>query len=79
MFGLNCHKIMDDGRKLLREEASLFVLLTLHYPCYQIKSNETGGACGIYWGRGEIHTGFWWGNLRERVSLENLDICGNAI
>jgi len=18
------------------------------------------------WGRGEVHTGFWWGNLKER-------------
>jgi len=22
-------------------------------------------------GRGEGHTGFWWGNLRERKHLEN--------
>jgi len=21
------------------------------------------------WGRGEVHTGFWWGNLRERDHL----------
>jgi len=25
-----------------------------------------GGACSTYGkGRGEVHTGFWWGNLRE--------------
>jgi hypothetical protein len=23
-------------------------------------------------GRGELHTGFWWGNLRERDHLESL-------
>jgi hypothetical protein len=23
------------------------------------------------WGRGEVHTGFWWGNLREEVHLED--------
>jgi hypothetical protein len=25
----------------------------------QIKSNEMGGACGMY-GAGEMHIGFWW-------------------
>jgi len=25
-------------------------------------------------GRGEGHTGFWWGNLRERNRLEELDV-----
>jgi hypothetical protein len=31
---------------------------------------------GHIWGRGEVHTGFWWGNLRERDHLENLGIVG---
>ena len=22
------------------------------------------------WGRGELHTGFWWGNLREDSSVD---------
>jgi hypothetical protein len=26
------------------------------------------------WGRGEVYTGFWWGNLRERHHLENLGV-----
>jgi len=26
------------------------------------------------WGRGEVHTGFWWGNLRERDHLEDLGV-----
>jgi hypothetical protein len=25
-------------------------------------------------GRGEVHTGFWWGNLRERDHLEDKGI-----
>ena len=27
-------------------------------------------------GRGEVHTGFWWRNLMERVHLEDCDIDG---
>jgi hypothetical protein len=26
------------------------------------------------WGRGEVHTGFWWGSLRERDHLEVLGV-----
>jgi hypothetical protein len=26
------------------------------------------------WGRGELYTGFWWGNLRERDHLEDSGI-----
>ena len=28
---------------------------------------------------GEVHTGFWWNNLRERDHLEDLDIDGRLI
>jgi hypothetical protein len=28
-----------------------------------------GGACGM--DEGEVHTGFWWGSLRERDHLED--------
>jgi len=39
-----------------------------------------GGACGIYCeGGGDVHTGFWWGNLRERSCLETLGIYGSSI
>jgi len=30
-------------------------------------------------GRGEVHTGFWWGNVRERDYLENPGIDGMII
>jgi hypothetical protein len=26
------------------------------------------------WGRGEVHRGFWWGNLKERDHLEDLNV-----
>ena len=54
----------------------------LHNDLYDLYSspnirmkNEMGGACGTY-GRGGVHTGFWWGDLKERDSLEDLGIDG---
>jgi hypothetical protein len=26
------------------------------------------------WGRGEVHTGFWWKTVKERGHLEDVDI-----
>jgi len=43
----------------------------------QIKKNETDRARTTY--GGEVHTGFWWGNLRERDHLEDPDIYGRII
>jgi len=31
------------------------------------------------WRRGEVHTEFWWGNLRHRDRLEDLDTDGTII
>jgi len=45
------------------------VLLTKYYSGEQIEKNEMGGACSTY--GGEMHTGLWWGNLRERGYLED--------
>jgi hypothetical protein len=37
-----------------------------------------GGACGI-WGRNEMHTGFWWVNLKERDNFQDLGVDGSMI
>jgi hypothetical protein len=31
------------------------------------------------WGRGEMHTGFWWGDVRERGHLKDPDVDGKII
>jgi len=31
------------------------------------------------WGRGEVYTGFWWGNLRERDHLGDPGVDGRTI
>jgi len=31
------------------------------------------------WDRSEVRTGFWWGNLVERVYLENTGVDGRII
>jgi hypothetical protein len=33
----------------------------------------------VHKGRGEVCTGFWWGNLRERDHLEDLIINGRIV
>ena len=37
-----------------------------------------GGLCSIY-GEKEVHTGTWWGNLRERHHLEDPGIAGKIM
>jgi hypothetical protein len=31
------------------------------------------------WETGEVHTGFWWGELRVRYNLEDIGIDGRII
>jgi hypothetical protein len=45
----------------------------------KIGKNEMGGACGAYRGRGEVCTGVWWENLRERDHFEDLGVDGRII
>jgi hypothetical protein len=42
--------------------------------------NKMGGACGTDdRPKKQVHTGFWWGDLRERDHLEDLGVNGNII
>jgi hypothetical protein len=46
----------------------------VYYSGDQIENNEMGGACST--NGGEVHTGFWFGNLRERDHLGDPGIDG---
>jgi hypothetical protein len=43
----------------------------------QIKKNAIDRECSTY--GGEVYTGFWWGNLRERDHLDDPDVDGRII
>jgi hypothetical protein len=45
----------------------------------QRKGDEIGGACGTYGGAKQIHTGFWWRDVKERNNLECLRIDGMVL
>jgi hypothetical protein len=38
-----------------------------------------GGAFSTCEGRGEVHTGFWWENLKEKYHLKNPGVNGRII
>jgi len=50
--------------------------ITKYYSDDQIE-NEMGRACSMY--GGEVHTGFRWGNLRERSYLEDPGLEGDNV
>jgi hypothetical protein len=37
-----------------------------------------GEECGI-WGRNEMHTGFWWVNLKKGDNLQDLSVDGSIV
>ena len=50
-----------------------YLLLAVYYCGDEIRENYICGICGTYW-RGEIHSGFCYGNLKESLLLVYLDV-----
>jgi hypothetical protein len=82
MMGLGPPNMVKIQRLTLRTKtllsgASSSVHLT-HYCAGDKIENEMGGACSAD-GGGEVCTGFWWGNLRERVHWRDPGVDGRII
>jgi hypothetical protein len=70
IFGPKKGEVTGEWRKLL---------LTQYCSGNKIAKNEVDGACGTCVGGGEVCTGFWCGNLRERDHLEDPGVDGTII
>ena len=69
IFGRKRDKVSGELRKLHNEE--LNELNSLPNIVWVIKSRRMRWAGHVVcMGRGEMHTGFWWGNLRERTTWQ---------
>jgi hypothetical protein len=77
IFGPTRDDVTREWRKLLNEE---LIELRLSNIIRVIKPRIIIWAGHVArMGRGKVHTGFCWGNLRERDHLENLEINGRII
>jgi hypothetical protein len=67
-FGAKRDEVKGDWRTLHKEE--LYDLYCLSNIIWVIKYSLMGWAEGVTrMGRLEVHTGFWWGNLKEQTPL----------
>jgi len=72
IFGPKRNEVQE-WRKLHNEE-----LNDLYSLGDQIEKKEMSGACSSYGGE-EVHTGIWWGNLKEKDHLEEPGMDGRII
>jgi hypothetical protein len=61
-------KVTRDWRKLHNEE--LRDRITKYNSDNQIMKDVMGEACSTCGGEERLHTGFWWGNLKQKDHLE---------
>ena len=72
LFGLQGDEVTEEWRRLHKKE-----LYDLYFSPNIMSMRWSGSVARM--GRRDVHAGFWWGNLRERDHLENLDIDGSII
>jgi hypothetical protein len=74
IFGPKRDEVEWEWRQLHNVEHCDFTPRQIHIICIIVvmKSRKNRRNMQHKWERGEIYTEFWWGNLKGRVSLENL-------
>ena len=78
MFGPKRDEITGSREKYIMRS---LMICTPHQILFGLSNREElmGGACSTYGRRGEVHAGFWCGNLRERDHLEDPGVDGRII
>ena len=69
IFGSKRDQVKGSEDQTMR--SFMICIIYRHYSGKQIKK-EMGGSCSTCGGTGEVHTGFWRGDLRERSTWKTL-------
>ena len=78
IFGSKRDEVTGEWRKLHNEEHNDLFSSPHISRVMKSKRMRWRGHVAL-WGTGEVYTGFWWGNLRERDQLENPGVDGRII
>ena len=71
----SCAVVTKSGNLNFLEPSGLF------WACNgtEIRKNEIGRACSTMGVTGEVHTGFWWGDLKKRGHEEDTGVDGMTL
>ena len=78
MFGPKRDEVTGEWRKLHNDELTDLYSLPNIIQVIKLRRMRWAGHVACM-GGGEVHTGFWWGSLRERDHLEDQGIGGRII
>jgi len=77
ILGPKTDKVIGEWRKLHNKELNDLYSSPNIVRVIKIEKIEMGGACSMY--GGEVCTGLWWGNLRERDHFGSRGVDGRII
>jgi hypothetical protein len=70
--------VTEERRKLHNEELNTLYSSSNIFRLIKSRRMRWAGNVSL-WGRGEVYTGLWWGNLKERDHLEDPCVDGRII